>query len=78
MGNTVNYNANVVREVRRINELYINETEPGKQSQVESGKFVNIETDGRTRKLYALYMFPGYFLWGAMQTSPQIHSWRMS
>ena len=49
-----------LRKDRRIQAVYRYETDPGKQSQVDFGEFGHIDIDGKSRKLYAFSMIPGY------------------
>ncbi len=49
-----------MRNDRKILAVYRYETDPGKQSQVDFGKFEYIEKDGKRRKLFALSMILGY------------------
>ena len=49
-----------MRNVRKILAVYRYETNPGKQSQVDFGKFGYMEIDGKRRKLYAFSMILGF------------------
>lgn len=49
-----------MRNDRKILAVYRYETDPGKQSQVDFGKFGYVETDVKRRKLYAFKMILGF------------------